>query len=125
MTLKFTGFVILTHSFWHFNSLKNCINIMGYHTFDEINGNYRIISSSIAGDLELINTIEAEGWKLLFTGLNGTNTCYYFKRNNEYRLTALERGFIDDIISTLEFLAKDKMICFDDEIELLKKIRTW
>lgn len=99
---------------------------MGYQEFDEINGNYRIVSSSIAGNLELINTIEAQGWKLLFTGLNGTNTYYYFtKLQNPSRLSALERGFIDNIISTLGFLEEDKMICYADEIEFLKKIQTW
>ena len=39
---------------------------MGYQKLDEINGNYRVISSSIAGDLDLINTTETEGWKLFF-----------------------------------------------------------
>lgn len=100
---------------------------MGYQKLDEINGNYRVVSSSIAGNLELINTTEAEGWKLLFTGLNGTDTYYYFtKLQKPSRLSALERGFINNIISTLGFLEEeDKTLCFTDEVELLKKIRTW
>ena len=47
------------------------------------------------------------------------------KLQNPSMLSALERGFIDNIISTLEFIEKDKMICYTDEIELLKKIRSW
>jgi len=40
-------------------------------------------------------------------------------------LSARDRGRIDEIIKALEFLAKDKMICYADEIEFLKKIRLW
>ena len=98
---------------------------MGYQKFDKINGNYRVVSSSIAGDLDLINTIEAEGWELLFTGLNGIDTYYYFKRTMVRRFSALERGFIDNIISTLKFLEEDQMIDCTDEIDLLEKIRSW
>ena len=98
---------------------------MGYQKLDEISGNYRVVSSSIAGDLDLINAIEAEGWKLLFTGLNGTNTYYYFKRVIEHRFTAQDRGRIDDIIHALQFLEKDKMLSYADEIELLNNIRLW
>lgn len=44
---------------------------------------------------------------------------------NPSMLSALERGFIDNIIDTLEFIEKDKAVCYTDEIELLKKIRLW
>lgn len=47
------------------------------------------------------------------------------KPQNPSMLSALERGFVDNIISTLEFIEKDKMICYADEIEFLKKIQTW
>ena len=47
------------------------------------------------------------------------------KPQNPSMLSALERGFIDNIISTLKFLEEDKMICYADEIEFLKKIRSW
>lgn len=40
-------------------------------------------------------------------------------------LTAQDRGRIDEIIKALQFLEKDKMICYADEIEFLKKIRSW
>ena len=40
-------------------------------------------------------------------------------------LSARDRGRIDEIIKALEFLAEDKMICYADEIEFLKKIRSW
>lgn len=40
-------------------------------------------------------------------------------------MSARDRGRIDEIIKALEFLAEDKMICYADEIEFLKKIRTW
>lgn len=40
-------------------------------------------------------------------------------------LSARDRGRIDEIIKALEFLAEDKMLCYTDEIEFLKKIRTW
>lgn len=53
---------------------------MGYQKIDEINGNYRVVRSSIAGDLYLINTIESEGWKLLFADSNGITTYYYFTK---------------------------------------------
>lgn len=53
---------------------------MGYQEIDETNGNYRVVRSSIAGDLDLINTTEAEGWKLLFTDSNNIYTYYYFTK---------------------------------------------
>lgn len=40
-------------------------------------------------------------------------------------LSARDRGRIDEIIKALEFLEEDKMICYADEIEFLKKIRSW
>ena len=40
-------------------------------------------------------------------------------------LSARDRGRIDEIIKALEFLEKDKMICYADEIKFLKKIRSW
>lgn len=40
-------------------------------------------------------------------------------------LSARDRGRIDEIIKALKFLEEDKMICYADEIEFLKKIRTW
>ena len=43
---------------------------------------------------------------------------------NPSMLSALERGFIDNIIDTLEFIEKDKAVCYADEIELLKKIKS-
>lgn len=47
------------------------------------------------------------------------------KSQNPSMLSALERGFIDNIIDTLEFIEKDKAVCYTDEIELLKKIKSW
>lgn len=94
---------------------------MGYQKIDEINGNYRVVRSSIAGDLNLINTIEAEGWKLLFTDSNSTNTYYYFtKRPIILTLTARDRGRVEEIIKALEFLEEDKLISYYDEINFLK-----
>ena len=94
---------------------------MGYQKLDEINGNYRVVRSSIAGDLDLINTIEAEGWKLLFTGLNGIDTYYYFtKRPIILTLTPKDRGHVEEIIKALEFLEEDKLISYYDEINFLK-----
>lgn len=40
-------------------------------------------------------------------------------------LSARDRGRIDEIIKALRFLEEDKMLCYSDEIEFLKKIRTW
>ena len=40
-------------------------------------------------------------------------------------MSARDRGRIDEIIKALKFLAEDKMICYADEIEFLKKIRSW
>lgn len=40
-------------------------------------------------------------------------------------MSARDRGRIDEIIKALKFLEEDKMICYADEIEFLKKIRTW
>lgn len=94
---------------------------MGYQKLDEINGNYRVVSSSIAGNLDLINTIEAEGWKLLFTGPKGTDTYYYFtKRPIILTLTSKDRGHVEEIIKALEFLEEDKLISYYDEINFLK-----
>ena len=94
---------------------------MGYQKLDEINGNYRVVRSSIAGDLNLINTIEAEGWKLLFADSNSTNTYYYFtKRPIILSLTARDRGHVEEIIKALEFLEEDKLISYYDEIDFLK-----
>lgn len=44
---------------------------------------------------------------------------------NTTLMSARDRGRIDEIIKALEFLAEDKMICYADEIEFLKKIRSW
>ena len=94
---------------------------MGYQKLDETNGNYRVVSSSIAGNLDLINTIEAEGWKLLFTGLNGTDTYYYFtKRPVIPTLTPKDRGHVEEIIKALEFLEEDQLVSYYDEINFLK-----
>lgn len=51
---------------------------MRYQEIDKINGNYRVVSDPIAGNLYLINTIESEGWKLLFADSNSIITYYYF-----------------------------------------------
>lgn len=40
-------------------------------------------------------------------------------------LSARDRGRIDEIIKALKFLEEDKMLCYADEIDFLKKIRTW
>lgn len=40
-------------------------------------------------------------------------------------LSARDRGRVDEIIKALKFLEEDKMICYADEIEFLKKIRSW
>jgi len=40
-------------------------------------------------------------------------------------MSARDRGRIDEIIKALKFLEDDKMICYADEIEFLKKIRSW
>lgn len=40
-------------------------------------------------------------------------------------LSVRDRGRIDEIIKALEFLEKDKMLCYADEIEFLNKIRNW
>lgn len=40
-------------------------------------------------------------------------------------MSARDRGRIDEIIKALKFLEEDKMICYADEIEFLKKIRSW
>lgn len=40
-------------------------------------------------------------------------------------MSARDRGRIDEIIKALKFLEEDKMICYTDEIEFLKKIRSW
>lgn len=53
---------------------------MRYQEIDEIIGNYRVVSDSIAGNLYLINAIESEGWKLLFADSNGITTYYYFTK---------------------------------------------
>lgn len=97
---------------------------MGYQEIDEINGNYRLVSSSIAGDLDLINAIETEGWKLLFTGLNGTNTYYYFTKRSNI-LTAHDRGKIDEIVKALRYLETEHLISYSEEIDFLYKIREW
>ena len=96
---------------------------MGYQKRDEINGNYRVVSSSIVGDLDLINTIEAEGWKLFFVDSNNGTSYYYFKRIKSF--SAQDRGKIDDIIHALQFLEKDKMLNYADEIDFLNNIRSW
>ena len=94
---------------------------MGYQKLDEINGNYRVVRSSIAGDLNLINIIEAEGWKLLFADSSSINTYYYFtKRPIILTLTPKDRGHFEEIIKALEFLEEDKLISYYDEINFLK-----
>ena len=42
---------------------------------------------------------------------------------NKTQLSAYERGRVDEIIKALKFLEEDKMICYAEEIEFLKKIR--
>lgn len=98
---------------------------MEYHTIDEIVGNYRVISSSIQGNLELIRKAELEGWKLFSIDSSNITSYYYFKRVIEHRFTAQDRGRIDDIIHALQFLEKDKMLSYAGEIEFLEKIRSW
>lgn len=94
---------------------------MGYQKVDEINGNYRVVNSTISGDLDLINAIELEGWKLLFANSNGTTIYYYFtKRPITLTLTARDRGRVEEIIKALEFLEEDKLISYYDEIDFLK-----
>ena len=40
-------------------------------------------------------------------------------------LSAKDRGRIDEIIKALKFLEEDKMLCYADEIDFLKRIREW
>lgn len=40
-------------------------------------------------------------------------------------LSAGDRGRIDEIIKALEALEQDKMLCYSDEIDFLKRIRQW
>lgn len=44
---------------------------------------------------------------------------------NTHTLSARDRGRIDEIIKALKFLEEDKMLCYADEIDFLKKIREW
>lgn len=37
--------------------------------------------------------------------------------------TATDRGYIDEIVSALKVLGKEKMICYADEIHWLKQLR--
>ena len=51
-----------------------------------------------------------------------------FKRDtniNIHMLSARDRGRIDEIIKALKFLEEDKMLCYADEIDFLKRIREW
>ena len=99
---------------------------MGYQKLDETNGNYRVVRSSIAGDLNLINAIEAEGWKLLFTDSNSTNTYYYFTKQPIIPiLTSEDRGKIDEIVEALRYLETEHLISYSEEIDFLYKIREW
>lgn len=98
---------------------------MGYHTIDEIIGNYRVISSSIQGNLELIRKAELEGWKLSFIDSSNGTSYYYFKRVIEHRFTAQDRGRIDEIIKALKFLEKDQLLNYSLEIDFLNNIRSW
>lgn len=98
---------------------------MGYHTIDEIIGNYRVISSSIHGNLELIQKAELEGWKLFSIDSSNITSYYYFKRVIEHRFTAQDRGRIDEIIKALKFLEKDQLLNYSLEIDFLNNIRSW
>ena len=53
------------------------------------------------------------------------NEPVYPVQNKSTLMSARDRGRIDEIIKALKFLEEDKMICYADEIEFLKKIRTW
>ena len=53
------------------------------------------------------------------------NKPVYPEQIKSTRMSARDRGIIDEIIKALKFLEEDKMICYTDEIEFLKKIRTW
>lgn len=53
------------------------------------------------------------------------NKSVYPEQTKSTRMSARDRGMIDEIIKALKFLEEDKMICYTDEIEFLKKIRTW
>ena len=53
------------------------------------------------------------------------NTPVYPVQTKSTLMSARDRGRIDEIIKALKFLEEDKMICYADEIEFLKKIRTW
>ena len=44
---------------------------------------------------------------------------------NTHMLSARDRGRVDEIIKALKFLEEDKMLCYADEIDFLKKIREW
>ena len=41
------------------------------------------------------------------------------------KLSARDRGTIDEIIKALNALEQDKMLCYADEIGFLKRIREW
>ena len=53
------------------------------------------------------------------------NNPVYPEKLKSTRMSSRDRGIIDEIIKVLKFLEEDKMICYTNEIEFLKKIRTW
>lgn len=51
-----------------------------YRPYDIIDGNYRVITSSMAANTELVNKTESEGWKLFQLVTMGTIVYYWFKK---------------------------------------------
>ena len=74
----------------------------------------------LAGEIEWIID-EDIAYKIEIT----ENKPVYPEQIKSTRMSARDRGIIDEIIKAFKFLEEDKMICYTDEIEFLKKIRTW
>lgn len=57
--------------------------------------------------------------------MNSDDTLRKSDLNKTTLMSARDRGAIDEIIRALKALEQDKMLCYSEEIEFLKKIRTW
>ena len=69
--------------------------------------------------------LENIGYKVCTLEEYETNIGDKVEQNKTTLMSARDRGRIDEIIKALKFLEEDKMLCYADEIDFLKKIREW
>ena len=118
--------VLVKSSKWYFENRNDDISKWVVFADGSIFG---LAKSKFCDQTVTIEAVTADGQYIIAeddTKMHWSKECFVCKIEPvKTTLSARDRGRIDEIIKALKFLEEDKMLCYADEIDFLKKIREW